>query len=137
VGFAASLFVFSHDVVLIVLGSEFSTAADLLRIYSFSCIFVFVGLLSTKWMILTDKRGFVLLVTGIGCSCNIALNLILVPRYGAVGAAYATLVSYSMVTVFCDCLFSSLSPNLSYKVRAVDPRYGIQLMRSMYIKREP
>ena len=42
----------------------------------------------------------VLLATGTAAALNIVLNLVLIPRYGAVGAAIATSIGYGLMVVF-------------------------------------
>jgi O-antigen/teichoic acid export membrane protein len=42
----------------------------------------------------------VLLATGIAAALNVVLNLVLIPRYGAVGAAIATSIGYGSMVVF-------------------------------------
>jgi len=49
-------------------------------------------------VVLKRKTGAIALCTSIGAVLNIDLNLILIPRYGMVGAAWATLISF-MVTL--------------------------------------
>ena len=45
-----------------------------------------------------EKKSYLnLLPTGLGATVNIALNLILIPRYGAVAAAYTTFIGYALM----------------------------------------
>jgi O-antigen/teichoic acid export membrane protein len=45
------------------------------------------------------KTHFLPLVTGAGAAANVAANFLLIPRYGMLGAAYATLISYLIMAV--------------------------------------
>jgi O-antigen/teichoic acid export membrane protein len=47
-----------------------------------------------------EKKSVMALVTAsVGAASNVALNFILIPLYGAMGAAIATAVSYAVVFV--------------------------------------
>jgi len=60
---------------------------------TFSCMVTFLG---TVYM--TEKKSvFALATTAIGAGINICLNLILIPRYGVNGGAFATFISYFVV----------------------------------------
>jgi O-antigen/teichoic acid export membrane protein len=45
------------------------------------------------------RTGFNWVVTGIAAALNIALNLALIPRYGMLGAAIATVAAYALMFV--------------------------------------
>ena len=44
-------------------------------------------------LVTTNRRGQALVVNAIGAALNIGLNLVLIPRYGIVGAAFSTLTT--------------------------------------------
>ncbi len=57
-----------------------------------------VSFLATVYMV--QKKSMHSFLTAItGSVCNVILNLILIPRFGAIGAAVATLLSYAVVLV--------------------------------------
>jgi O-antigen/teichoic acid export membrane protein len=45
------------------------------------------------------KTKYLPLITGIGAAVNVAVNFLLIPKFGMTGAAYATLVSYFAMMV--------------------------------------
>ena len=52
-------------------------------------------------------QRFVLIGTSVGAMINIILNIILIPRWGPLGAAWATVISYNLAGFFIFGLFSS------------------------------
>jgi O-antigen/teichoic acid export membrane protein len=54
---------------------------------------------TTQFIIAENLVYIALLRTTVGALSNIGLNVYLIPRYGPVGAAWATLISYSLVIV--------------------------------------
>ena len=63
--------------------------------------FAFVPVLTTAGFGLTLERrsGIVLMSTVLAIVANVALNLILLPRLGIMGAVYATVASYAVMTL--------------------------------------
>ncbi len=88
-------------------GDEFAQAAPVLRVHTLSTIPVFAGVAREVWL-LARKKGRVSLVTTLsGAALNIVLNFILIPRYGAMGAAIATAASYTFAVFISPLAFAS------------------------------
>lgn len=79
-----------------IFGSEYSGAILILRIHIWSLLFVYLGVAQSVWIIATNNTKVSFVATATGAVVNIILNLILIPRYQAAGAAIATLISYAI-----------------------------------------
>lgn len=91
-------------IVRILFGYQFLAAAPLLAVLIWSEIAVFFSAVVVNVLVARNQQRFLPIPTLAGAAVNIALNLVLIPRYGATGAAYATLVSYSVawiLVLFC------------------------------------
>jgi O-antigen/teichoic acid export membrane protein len=81
--------------VIDVLGGEAYRAADrvvLLILFSYLChglYYIFNVGVST-----TDRTRLIPVVVGVGAAVNLLANLVLIPRYGILGAAWATAASF-------------------------------------------
>jgi polysaccharide transporter, PST family len=85
-------------------GDKYSGATDVLIVHIWASIFVFLGVASSTWLVAEDLAFFTLSRTIMGAILNIILNIILIPRYTGVGAAVATLISYSFANVFANLM---------------------------------
>ncbi|RKY11889.1 MAG: hypothetical protein DRP65_02855 [Planctomycetota bacterium] len=65
-------------------------------------------------VVLKRKTGAIALCTSIGAVLNIDLNLILIPRYGMVGAAWATLISF-VITLGLDYAYNRSLFRIEYE----------------------
>jgi PST family polysaccharide transporter len=74
-------------------GPDYSRAGLILAIHIWSAVFVFIAVGSTPWTINEGMLRYSLIQTTGGAIINICLNIYLIPRYGAVGAAISTLFS--------------------------------------------
>lgn len=83
-------------IIKILYGPAFIEGIKILQIYSWSLIGTFLGMLVMNYLITENFRKISFLINIIPMLTNIILNIIWIPKYGIVGSAYATLVSYSL-----------------------------------------
>jgi PST family polysaccharide transporter len=95
---AVLLAVASPLLIGLLFGSDFSEASAVLRLHIWAAIAVFLGVASSQYLINEGLQKLSLCRTLTGLVVNILLNLLLIPHFGAVGAAIATLISYFVAT---------------------------------------
>lgn len=91
--FILPLALFSGKIMAVMYGDAFAPAAPVLTVYVVSGVFVFLGHTREYWVTVENITRFSMYSTAVGAVLNILLNFILIPVYGYLGAAYATLVS--------------------------------------------
>lgn len=109
---AVGMVVLSAPLTEMLLGEEFRTAAR------FILPWVAVGILLAGLKVflfdmafqLSKRSGAMMWSVGVAAVCNVALNLWLIPRFGVVGAAWATVLSYTVALVVCIALGRRLIP---------------------------
>ncbi len=96
----------SSPIVHLVYGSEFARAGGLLPILMIAFVVICYGTLAGNLSVLLDLRWRFAVYTTIGAIANVALNLALIPRYGAYGSAWATVATetITMALMFATCL---------------------------------
>jgi PST family polysaccharide transporter len=97
---------FSPHIIKIIYGSAFYEAS---QIFSLHCISImFIGFLtsSSKELIAKNKYKLIFYRDLSGLFSNLVLNIILIPAYGALGAAVSTLISYFIASVLSNLFFS-------------------------------
>lgn len=77
-------------------GQEYADSAAVLIVHIWTCPAIFMAAVFSKWLISEDLLMFSLTRHGMGAAANVVLNLWLIPPYGAMGAAVATLASYTV-----------------------------------------
>lgn len=77
---------------------EYLGAGAILAVHIWACPVVFMGNVLSKWLIAENLLIFSLTRHLLGAVLNVVLNLFLIPRYGGLGAAIATLVAYSFAS---------------------------------------
>ena len=87
------IFLFSKIIVSIIYGQEYITAASVLSISVWSGVFASFGSARSIWLISEGYQKYTIYYTLFGAILNIILNYILIPTYGAFGAALTTLIT--------------------------------------------
>jgi polysaccharide transporter, PST family len=95
----------ANPVIRVLYGQEFQAAGSVLVISIWAGVFVFQGLTRSKWLVAENLQKYTYFFTGIGVIINIILNLILIPKYEASGAAIATLITQFIVVIPAPFLF--------------------------------
>lgn len=80
-------------VIHIIYGEAYYGAIPVLMILIWSRLFSIIGVARNIWMICEDEAKFVKWFVGLGALMNVVLNFLMIPRWGAMGAAIATLVT--------------------------------------------
>ena len=112
--------VFVSDwIIQILYGSAFAESAAVLNIHIFSSIFVFLGVANQKWFISENFQAYNIICLGFGMVANVLLNLFLIPNYGILGAAYATLISQFIASVLGPLVFSKTRSSFFMMIRAL------------------
>jgi len=91
-------------VIKILYGGAFFPAAGVLSIHIWAGVFVFLGVASGRWFLCENMQKEAFYRTFLGAICNIVLNIIMIPKYGIIGAAVSTLISQSIAAYFYDVL---------------------------------
>jgi PST family polysaccharide transporter len=106
VGVSLPLSFFSGLLVSILFGEGFKEAGPVFAIQLWASVAVFLGVASSQYLLAEQLQKISFYRTLIGLLCNAAINLVLIPKFGATGAAIATVVSYFIAT-FSLVLFRS------------------------------
>ncbi|MEQ9107787.1 MAG: flippase [Limnobacter sp.] len=108
----------AEPIVVLLFGPAYVAAGAVLAIHVWASVFVFLGVASGKWFLAENLQALSLQRTAIGAAANIALNLLLIPKFGEVGAAVATVISYAIAGLFAD-LFQAKTRSMFYmKIRS-------------------
>jgi O-antigen/teichoic acid export membrane protein len=80
-------------IVRLLYGAAYQPAAGILVVHAWTAVFVYLAIMQSGYDITEGLTWLAAWRMGVGAALNIALNLILIPRWGAIGSAVATLIS--------------------------------------------
>ena len=121
IGISLPLSLLSGTIVDILFGIEFAEAAPVFAIHLWASIAVFLGVASSKYLLVEQLQKISFYRALIGLACNVLINLVLIPSMGAKGAAIATVISYFVAT-FSLIFFKSTRAHTVYLLLALRPQ---------------
>lgn len=127
---ALPIFLFSDTLINLIYGDIYREAAKMLSISIWALFFVCFGVVRFPYLIATGKIKMSMYFGFIGAITNVVLNWFLIPRYGAIGAAYATLISYGCSAYLANFLFAETRIiGIIMTKSLLKPTYNLQFMR--------
>ena len=99
------IFALSEHIVDIFYGPVYSLSAQVLGIHIFTNLFVFQTLALNLWIINEAKGLYQTYQTVLGAITALVANYLLIPHYGILGAAWASVLSYAVSGVFSNLIF--------------------------------
>lgn len=91
-------------VIATLFGDAYRPSAEIFHLHAWSCLAIALNTARHRWLAVVGLQRHAPTVTIIGLLLNVAMNLVLIPRLGAYGAAIATVVSY-FVSGYLTSLF--------------------------------
>ena len=111
----------ADEIMLFILGSQFSDGAYVLRYFSGVVAMMFPALFAATLLLAMDRQNLVAFLAG-GCVCvNALLNLFFVPIMGGVGACLATLLATAGMFVAFTVYVLKYVPDLSFRQIVLEP----------------
>jgi polysaccharide transporter, PST family len=111
----------SRMIIRLLYSNSYSGAAPVLAVHVWASIFVFLGAAQAPWDFSTNTLKLASYRTVAGAVINILMNLYLIPKYSAMGAAVATVVSYAISGVFANAISPRTRPIFWMQLRSFIP----------------
>lgn len=113
----------STPIVIAFFGSAYAGSGPSLAIHTWTLVFVSLGAASSQWFVAENRQILSLQRTLLGAVINIVFNFILIPKFGVLGAAYATLLAQASVCFFYDIIQKETRPMFVMKLKSFNPIY--------------
>lgn len=96
--------------ILSLYGSKYADASLILSVNIWALPWVCLSCMGHIFILNEKLTRFAVVKDCIAAALNIGLNWILIPRYGALGSVFATLIAFSFTTFWGNALFPPLRP---------------------------
>lgn len=121
--------VLAKPVLLVLYGEAYLPAVTPLRVVVWYTAFSFLGVARNAWVVCENKQKYLKYLYFGAAVLNVVLNLVLIPKFGASGAAAASLVTQvATVLVFPVCI-PPLRPNVKLMIDAV-------LLKAVFLRKK-
>jgi len=103
-----ALFVAGPLVIRLLLGPKYEASVPVLLVHCLSALPYFLSEWRHAVLVAHERATTSACLSWLGLIVNIALNLLWIPRHGALGAAWATLISYTVCGMLATWLITDL-----------------------------
>ena len=123
--------VLAKPLVYLLYGAEYAPTASILSVAVWYVTFSYYGSVRNVWILAEGKQKYLFGINVIGAVANVLLNLVLIPWWGGVGAAIASLFTQFFTNVIIGFIFKPIRENNRLMLRSMDPRVLLGMLRSV------
>lgn len=116
---AVGFMLFGEVIIKILYGETYIPASMPLKIVCWYTVFSYLGMARNAWIVSTNNQKYLKYICGGAAVANVLLNLLLIPVWGASGAALASLVTQISTIVFIPLLIPNMRPNVKLMLEAL------------------
>lgn len=113
-------------------GSSYGASVPILRLAVWYTTFSYIGAVRDIWILARNQQHLLWKVNLSGAVMNVILNTLLIPYYGAMGAAVASLTTQIFTNVVIGFIVRPLRENNALLIKSLNPlplvRYGAELL---------
>lgn len=117
--FSFGLTIGAASIVDLVFGANYHAAAAILAVHGWTLVFIFIGIAQSGYDVMENLTWFATARMIGGAALNIMLNLIFIPRFGAIGSAVATLLAQMFSSVLLNALHPRTRPILRVQLMSL------------------
>ena len=118
---SALIYSVSDHLIRFFYGEAYHISGGVLKIHIWASIFVFLGVVASRWMLCEGLAVYSVYSTVFGAILNVVLNYFFLDDLGAKGAAFATLISYFFSGYACFFIFKKTRSNFYLMSSAFNP----------------
>ena len=115
--------VLAEFIIYILYGNDYANAVPVLRSLVFYFVFSVMGLVRNVWILAEEKQKYLWVINLSGALLNIVLNAIMIPFWGAIGAAIASLITQLFANFVLGFIIKPLRINNSLMLKGLNPKY--------------
>lgn len=127
--------VFAKLIIQILYGADYLAAVPVLQIFMWQHIFSFMGWIRNIWILAEEKHSLLPVINLCGVVVNVALNLCLIPRWGACGAAVASVLTQVVTNFVVGFIMKDIRPNNRLMLAGLNPKFAWKTLREFVEKR--
>ena len=127
-GFTIATTIVAIPMMDLLYGEKYLGSGHVVLIYGLTLYATFINIAVGKYLTTENLLKIIFYRSIIGVGVNLILNWIMIPQYGYLGAAYASLISYYVVT-FSLVLFKDSRPQIGLLLKAFHPKYALEKLQ--------
>lgn len=124
--------VFADLIIRILYGADYAASVPVLQILIWQTAFSYMGAIRNIWILAEEKYNRLWIINLCGAISNIILNLCLIPRWGACGAAVASVLTQIIANFGTGFAMKDIRPVNRLMLAGLNPRLMWKTLRELY-----
>ncbi len=120
---------FANLIIKVLYGIEFLAAAPVLQVLVWYVAFSYMGAVRNVWILAEGKQSFLWKINLAGALMNVVMNLILIPYFGALGAAFASMVTQVFTNFLLGFIIKPLRTNQRLLLKGLNPVLLVDMVK--------
>ena len=120
--------VLAKPLVFLLYGTEYAKTAGILAVAVWYNTFGHYGSVRNIWILAEGKQKYLTAINVTGAFANVALNFVLIPIWGAVGAAVASVITQFFTNVIIGFVFKPIRKNNTLMIKGLNPRVLFEMI---------
>lgn len=118
--------VLSKYIVGMLYGAEYVSSVPVLQILVWYLAFSYMGSVRNVWILAEQKQKYLWMINLSGAVFNVALNAVMIPYWGACGAAFASLLTQFFANFVLGFIFKPIRENNRLMLKGLNPLFVIK-----------
>lgn len=123
--------VFSRLIVTVLYGQGYANTIPILQILVWYFIFSVMGAVRNVWILAEEKQKYLWIINLSGAIFNIVLNSVLIPYFGACGAAFASFLTQFFANFILGFIIKDIRPNNKLVIKSLNPVFLVREMKKI------
>lgn len=124
----------SEPLMNLLFGSPYAAASGIVDIYIWNTCLVALGVARGKWLLAENLQHYGVVFIVLSMVVNVIANALLIPYFGGIGAAWATIMSTVVATVVGPALMPATRKSASMLIDAMNPLRLVRIYTPMALK---
>ena len=120
--------IFAGLIIRILYGEDYLPAIPVLRILVWNTAFSYMGYVRNIWILGEEKHSVLWIINLCGAVVSILLNAVLIPLWGACGAAVASVLVQIFTNVIMGFILKPIRRNNYLLIKGLNPKYILELI---------
>lgn len=112
---------YAHPIILALYGPRYAAAAEVLSIHTWAGVLVSLGVCGGLWLTNEGYMRYSMYQTLAGAAVNVVLNLLMIPRFGIIGAAVASCAGQLTAVVLIIAILPKTRPLFRLQLASLVP----------------
>ena len=123
--------IFAPIIIGVLYGEDYQPAIPILQIIIWQCTFSYMGMIRNIWLLAEGKQKYLPIINLSGVVANIIMNAIMIPFWGACGAAFASFLTQFFMNFVFGFFFPPIRNNNRLLLKGMDPRFFGKEMKTI------